>query len=135
MADLDWDGATPPLDAFLEAEKTDRQLWWRIGCGHHQNLLDEAVERLERAEAAIAAVRELIREAETRDQDGWPAVDTASLRCALDAPPTAGLPGDGERAMPDPPKPAQSDPARWLAPPGPGDFECCASGSCEVCRR
>lgn len=49
--------------------------------------------------------------------------------------PTAGQPGDGERTMPDPPKPAQPDPARWLAPPASGDFECCASGSCEVCRR
>lgn len=42
---------TPPLDDFLATYAADDNLWWSIGCGHHQNLLDEAVERLEAARA------------------------------------------------------------------------------------
>ena len=37
----------------------DEHLWWRIGCGHHQNLYEAAVERYEQAEAAIARVRDV----------------------------------------------------------------------------
>lgn len=36
---------TAPLDEFLVAYNQDDNLWWRIGCGHHQNLFDAAIER------------------------------------------------------------------------------------------
>ena len=49
---------TPTLDAFAAMYDADEHLWWRIGCGHHQNLYEAAVERYERAEAAIQRVRE-----------------------------------------------------------------------------
>ena len=50
---------TPTLDAFAAMYDEDEHLWWRIGCGHHQNLYEAAVERYEQAEAAIARVRDL----------------------------------------------------------------------------
>ena len=49
---------TPTLDAFAAMYDADEHLWWRIECGHHQNLYEAAVERYERAEAAIKRVRE-----------------------------------------------------------------------------
>ena len=39
---------TAPLADFLEAYVQDDNLWWRIGCGHHQNLFDAALDRLYR---------------------------------------------------------------------------------------
>ncbi len=54
----DWK-QTPTLDAFAAMYDEDEHLWWRIGCGHHQDLYEAAVERYEKAEAAIARVREL----------------------------------------------------------------------------
>lgn len=41
---------TPPLDDFLSVYRLDDGIWWRLECGHHQNLLDEAITRLETAE-------------------------------------------------------------------------------------
>ena len=39
---------TPSLEIFLALEKRDPNLRWRAGMGHMDNLLDEAIERLER---------------------------------------------------------------------------------------
>ena len=36
---------TAPLADFLSAYEDDDNLWWRIACGHHQNLFDAAVKR------------------------------------------------------------------------------------------
>jgi hypothetical protein len=36
---------TAPLDEFLAALAEDDNLWWRVACGHHQNLFDAACER------------------------------------------------------------------------------------------
>lgn len=41
------DGPTPPFEEYLAEEKKDPNFWWRIACGHHQNLLDDAIERIE----------------------------------------------------------------------------------------
>lgn len=41
---------TPDLDTFLVAYALDDNHWWRLSCGHHQNLFEEAVARMERAE-------------------------------------------------------------------------------------
>lgn len=41
---------TPPLEVFLELYEEDRNLWWKIGCGHHENLFDAAIERIEALE-------------------------------------------------------------------------------------
>jgi hypothetical protein len=38
---------TAPLDDFLGAYAHDDNLWWRIGCGHHMNLFDALLERVE----------------------------------------------------------------------------------------
>jgi len=31
---------TAPIDDFLQAYRQDDNWWWRIGCGHHQNLFE-----------------------------------------------------------------------------------------------
>lgn len=37
---------TPPLDEFLAAYQQDDNIWWAIGCGHHQNLFEAACDRI-----------------------------------------------------------------------------------------
>ena len=39
------------LNVFIEKGKEDSNLFWRLSSGEHQNLLDEAIEKLEIAEA------------------------------------------------------------------------------------
>ena len=43
---IDWDDPktpTPSIREYQELEKEDPNLFWSIGSGHHQNLLDEAI--------------------------------------------------------------------------------------------
>jgi hypothetical protein len=40
---------TADLDEFLAAYAEDDNWWWRIACGHHMNLFDDAVGRIEQA--------------------------------------------------------------------------------------
>lgn len=58
MSERDWK-QTPTLDEFNAMYDEDDNIWWRIACGHHQNLYEAAVERYQTAEAAIQRVREL----------------------------------------------------------------------------
>lgn len=44
MTDHEYDRFT--LDQYLEGEKTDSNLFWRMPSGVHLNLLDEAIERM-----------------------------------------------------------------------------------------
>lgn len=37
---------TAPLEEFCAAYATDDNLWWRIACGHHQNLFEAAADQL-----------------------------------------------------------------------------------------
>jgi hypothetical protein len=65
--EFDWGSQpTPPLDAVVQALKADDNLWWVMGSGHHQNLFDAALERLEPAEGLVNSVKafrdELTRE-------------------------------------------------------------------------
>lgn len=48
MAD-DRDAPTAPLDDFLVAYSDDDNWWWRISCGHHQNLFDAMLDRWEKS--------------------------------------------------------------------------------------
>jgi hypothetical protein len=50
-------GPTAPLDAFVAEYEADDNIWWVIGCGHHQNLFDEAVERMLAAEVEVERLR------------------------------------------------------------------------------
>jgi hypothetical protein len=50
MAD-DPQAPTAPLNDFLEAMRWDDNWWWRIGCGHHLNLFEEALDRIDNADA------------------------------------------------------------------------------------
>ncbi len=68
----DWD-VTPTVDEYLEAEKRDRNLWWRISCGHHQNLFDQAVEERDVLRAKLQAAERLaaLIPSQLDDGDGW----------------------------------------------------------------
>lgn len=46
-------GPTPPLDEYLAAEVEDSNVFWMIPCGHHQNLLDSAVEQRDNYREAL----------------------------------------------------------------------------------
>lgn len=37
---------TGPLDEFADAYANNDNLWWYLACGHHQNLFEEAIDRL-----------------------------------------------------------------------------------------
>jgi len=58
MSERDWK-QTPTLDEFNAMYDEDDNIWWRIACGHHQNLYEAAVERYQTAEAQVQRVREL----------------------------------------------------------------------------
>ena len=62
---------TPPLDLFLAAyQEGDNE--WRIAGGHHQNLFDEAIERLQAA-TALREMASFVREfyAVGGNGEGW----------------------------------------------------------------
>jgi hypothetical protein len=49
---------TAPLKAFRHAYDQDDNVWWMLSCGHHQNLLDEALGELDQAHELIERLRE-----------------------------------------------------------------------------
>lgn len=49
---------TPSVEEYLAEEERDPNLWWRIACGHHQNLFEEAVERMQEQEQKIRKLYE-----------------------------------------------------------------------------
>jgi hypothetical protein len=49
---------TPPLDEFLARYDVDENEWWRLAPGHHLNLFEEAVERMQQAERRLASQEE-----------------------------------------------------------------------------
>ncbi len=53
MADSESQAPTAPLEDFLRIYEQDDNWWWRIACGHHQNLFDAAVERVRELELLI----------------------------------------------------------------------------------
>jgi|GEM_PF-5438206 len=52
--------ATAPLVEFVEAYSVDDNLWWKTDCGHHQNLFEEACDRLEVALSKLEAIRRVL---------------------------------------------------------------------------
>jgi len=96
---------TPPLDEFLREYEQDNNIWWGMGCGHHQNLFEAAVERMqvspavtgEMVERAAVAACEFVYPPKTHrawedvddyEQNSW----RATVRVALDAALRAGEP-------------------------------------------
>lgn len=62
--EIDWDDPTcptPSVDEFLEMEKQDRHLWWKIGSGRHQSLFDSAVEERDRLRIVLAKIKKTAR--------------------------------------------------------------------------
>jgi transposase len=53
---------TPPLDEFLPRYDADDNVWWAMDSGHHMNLFDEAIDRMQAAEARLAALLDAIGE-------------------------------------------------------------------------
>lgn len=41
------------LSEFLQKYEKDDNEWWRLPCGDHQNLFEEAVEEIERLELRV----------------------------------------------------------------------------------
>jgi hypothetical protein len=85
---FDDNGPTPSVDEFLVMQERDSNLWWRIGCGHHENLFDSAVEQRDALRAAIQAVQKLCDEPKHRHVHVGHTnfyVATSSLRAALAA--------------------------------------------------
>lgn len=65
MAEIDWAKLdphdwpwTPPLAVFRDLYADDDNWWWRIECGHHQNLYEAADDRLT---SLIHALRSALR--------------------------------------------------------------------------
>lgn len=44
---------TPELDDFLARYEQDDNEWWRLASGHHQNLFEAAVDRMQAAERLL----------------------------------------------------------------------------------
>ena len=73
MADMGWqkyidslepdDDDAMELSEFLPLYREDDNRWWMLSLGDAQNLFDEAVERMEAAEALVAELQS--------HQDGW----------------------------------------------------------------
>jgi hypothetical protein len=49
------------LDNYIRESETDPNLFWRLDCGDHMNLLDAAIDRIEELEARIEKVCEIHR--------------------------------------------------------------------------
>jgi len=63
MATPPWlapDGSTD-VDGFIAAYEHDSNVFWRMECGHHQNVIDALIERAEVAEAQLTTALETIR--------------------------------------------------------------------------
>ena len=50
-------GPTPTLDEYRALEKADPNAFWRLDCGHHQNLLDAA---LDATQAEVERLRTML---------------------------------------------------------------------------
>jgi hypothetical protein len=53
---------TAPLDEFCRVYDRDDNWWWAIGCGHHQNLFDAALDELRLTEGDLTVA---VHEAQT----------------------------------------------------------------------
>jgi hypothetical protein len=49
--------ATPPLDEFLTEFDENDNAWWYLSSGNHLNLFEEAVDKMQTAEAAVRRVQ------------------------------------------------------------------------------
>jgi hypothetical protein len=66
MIDPAGSAPTAPLGDVLAAMEEDPNLWWRMGCGHHENLFDDAVDRLTVMTAENARLVAGLKEAKQR---------------------------------------------------------------------
>lgn len=49
---------TPTLEDFLAMEAVDPNVFWRLDCGHHQNLLEAAIDDIEKLRTVLADLQE-----------------------------------------------------------------------------
>lgn len=61
----DWDTVdpdywpyTPPLDIWEELEKKHPHIFWKVSSGHHQNLLDDALEKIHQLKHQLEQLKE-----------------------------------------------------------------------------
>ena len=50
---------TPPLDEAIKLLEENRNLWWTLECGHHQNLFEDALDRIASLRARIALLEKV----------------------------------------------------------------------------
>ena len=55
---MEQDGPTADLEEFITAYFEDDNIWWRIGCGHHMNLFDAAIERIRELEQQVRELQD-----------------------------------------------------------------------------
>ena len=51
--------SSPTLDEFLPKFRKDDNYWWALASGDHLNLFEDAIERMDAAEAALRHVQHL----------------------------------------------------------------------------
>lgn len=71
----DPNAVTAPLSDFLLAYAKDDTLWWHLAVGHHLNLFEAAVDRMEEAEAELKRRREASEAPAPPKDDAWSAWD------------------------------------------------------------
>lgn len=60
---------TAPLAEFFAAYEEDDNLWWRVGCGHHMNLFDAAMEEIDRLKLQLKTAREALERGDRVNRD------------------------------------------------------------------
>lgn len=85
--DLDHGAPTPDLDTWRRAEAADPNFRWRVSEGHVMNALDQALDRIEELETALAN-HEVLKEEMKRALpaiDHWRGLALAAARGAYEA--------------------------------------------------
>lgn len=75
---------TPPLDDFLVAYENDANVWWRLQCGDHQNLFEDAVGRMIIAQTELRdlgdSIETLLNLCDRMQSHGVPTMEIREIR-------------------------------------------------------
>lgn len=124
---------TPPLADFRQAYEADDNWWWRLGSGDHQNLFDQACERIDELEArfvvwqarllAINDLRDLLAETHHALERLELEMDQAALVNRSGPDPASPVDQSPSRSHPDEPAMReQTQSPRQSSEPSPGDL-------------
>lgn len=68
---------SPTIAEFGKFTQTDRNAWWRLSSGDHENLFDEATDRIAELEAQINRIAKNIHYPECWDTGAYPTLADA----------------------------------------------------------